>query len=76
MIIVLFLLASCGSNEKPESDYNGAARPNPTGSKVDMGAVESSLPMPTPSITSIQKAVIGGRKANKINFSIQRENLF
>jgi uncharacterized protein YcfL len=25
LIIGLFLLASCGSNEKPESDYNGAA---------------------------------------------------
>ena len=37
-----------------------------------MGAVESSLPMPTPSITSIQKAVIGGNKANKINFSIYK----
>lgn len=53
-----------------EKDYNGAARPNPTGSKVDMGAVESILSMPTPSITSVQKAVIGGKKANKINFSI------
>ena len=52
------------------TDYNGAARPNPAGSKVDMGAVESSLSMPTPVITSVQKAVIGGKKANKINFSI------
>ena len=52
------------------TDYNGAARPNPAGTKVDMGAVESSLSMPTPVITSVQKAVIGGKKANKINFSI------
>ncbi len=51
-------------------DFYGNTRPNPTGSKLDMGAIESPLAMPTPSITSLQKAVTGSKKAIKINFSI------
>jgi len=52
------------------TDNKGNTRPSPTGSKIDIGAVESLLSMPTPTITSLQKAVIGGKSAIKINFKI------
>ncbi|MFA9206479.1 MAG: choice-of-anchor Q domain-containing protein [Burkholderiaceae bacterium] len=57
-------------NFSTTKDYLGNNRPNPVRSGIDMGAVESILAMPTPAITSLQNAVIGGKKAIKINFSI------
>ena len=57
-------------NFSTAKDYLGGDRPNPTGSGIDMGAIESSLAMPTPTITSLQNAVIDSKKAIKINFSI------
>ena len=57
-------------NFSTTKDFLGNTRPNPTGSNIDMGAVESILAMPTPSITSVQNAVIGSKKVIKINFSV------
>ncbi len=57
-------------NFSTAKDLLGNDRPNPVGSGIDLGAVESVLVMPTPAITSLQNAVIGGNKAIKINFSI------
>ncbi|MEY3433357.1 MAG: hypothetical protein RL131_1293, partial [Bacteroidota bacterium] len=54
----------------PSDDFYGNARPNPTGSKVDIGAVETSMNSPLPQITSLQNAIISSKKSVKVNFKL------
>ena len=54
----------------PTKDFNGNNRPNPTGTSVDIGAIESILAYPTPEITSLQNAVISGKRAIRLSYSI------
>jgi hypothetical protein len=54
----------------PNKDFSGNSRPNPTGTSVDIGAIESTFQYPTPEITSLQNAVIDGKRAIKLNYSV------
>jgi len=51
-------------------DFNGANRPAPTGSGIDIGAVESDMAMAYPVISSVQEVIISSKKAVKLTFSI------
>lgn len=55
----------------PTKDFKGLTRPSPSGTKVDIGAIESSLAYPTPEVVSLQNAKSGTQTAVKLNFSIQ-----
>lgn len=54
----------------PVADFYRATRPNPTNSQSDVGAVESSLAYPTPIIRDLQKAIVSGSNAIKINMTM------
>lgn len=55
----------------PTKDFKGLTRPSPSGTKVDIGAIESALAYPTPEVVSLQNAKSGTQTAVKLNFSIQ-----
>ncbi|MEI8142414.1 MAG: FG-GAP-like repeat-containing protein [Chitinophagia bacterium] len=54
----------------PTKDFNGNARPNPTGSIFDIGAIESARTYPTPIILSLQNAISSAKNAVKVSFSL------
>ncbi|MEY3152717.1 MAG: hypothetical protein RLZZ333_1314 [Bacteroidota bacterium] len=54
----------------PTDDFNGNARPNPTGSNVDIGAIETSLSAPLPQVTSLQNALISSKRSVKVNYKV------
>ncbi len=54
----------------PATDYLGLDRPSPSGSVVDIGAIESSSSIPTPSISSVANAKISGKNSIKLTYSV------
>ena len=58
------------ANFVPSYDFNGNARPNPAGSNVDIGAIESNISSPLPKISSTQNAIISAKKSVKVNYSV------
>mgnify|MGYP000208024265 CR=1 FL=1 len=54
----------------PNKDIFGVDRPNPSGSKPELGAVETSTALPKPILTSLQNTVIGGNQRINIGYSI------
>ncbi|NBO49660.1 MAG: hypothetical protein EBU80_08030, partial [Chitinophagia bacterium] len=54
----------------PTVDFYGNARPNPTGTKVDIGAVETSMSASIPKIGSLQNAIISATKSVKVNYEV------
>ncbi len=54
----------------PTKDFNGNNRPNPSGTSVDIGAIESQLQYPTPQITNLQNAVSSSKNAVKVFYSV------
>ncbi|MFN5054782.1 MAG: hypothetical protein ACK5EP_01890, partial [Bacteroidota bacterium] len=54
----------------PTDDFNGNARPNPTGSNIDIGAIESSFSSPLPQVTSLQNALISSKRSVKVNYKV------
>jgi hypothetical protein len=54
----------------PNKDFNGNNRPNPAGTSVDMGAVESQLSYPVPQIVNLQNAVSSSKNAVKVFYSV------
>jgi fibronectin type 3 domain-containing protein len=54
----------------PTKDFNGNIRPNPAGTSVDIGAVESLLQYPNPQIINLQNAVSSSKNAVKVFYSV------
>jgi len=54
----------------PTKDFNGNSRPNPAGTSVDIGAVESQLSYPIPQIVNLQNAVSSSKNAVKVFYSV------
>jgi hypothetical protein len=51
-------------------DYKGFVRPNPAGTTIDMGAIESEFQYPIPQIVSLQNAVSSSKNAVKVFYSV------
>ena len=51
-------------------DYNGVTRPNPAGTTIDMGAIESELRYPIPQIVNLQNAISSSKNAVKLFYSV------
>lgn len=51
-------------------DYNGVTRPNPAGTTIDMGAIESELRYPIPQIVNLQNAISSSKNAVKVFYSV------
>jgi fibronectin type 3 domain-containing protein len=51
-------------------DFKGAIRPNPAGTTIDIGAIESELRYPIPQIVNLQNAVSSSKSAVKVFYSV------
>jgi fibronectin type 3 domain-containing protein len=51
-------------------DFIGNNRPNPSGTTIDVGAIESQLNYPTPQIVNLQNAVSSSKNAVKVFYSV------
>jgi hypothetical protein len=54
----------------PTKDFKGLNRPNPAGSTVDIGAIESELTYPVPQIVNLKNAISSSKKAVKLTYSV------
>lgn len=54
----------------PAKDFKELNRPNPTGSSVDIGAIESELTYPIPQILNLQNAISSSKNAVKLTYSV------